>query len=85
MRRTIFLSILLCSLCVLVFTFARSSPPPMNKHCIVKLYSGDKVVATWEAIDFGQVDGQVLVFSVGNDLSPRRVRISGTYSIEEKE
>ena len=32
-----------------------------------------------------QVDGQSLILTVGSDLSPRRLRISGTYSVEEKE
>ncbi len=85
MRKQIAVVLLLACLTIVVYNFARSSPSPITKHCIVKLYSGEKVVATWEAMDFGQVDGQILVFSVGNDLSPRRVRISGTWSIEEKE
>jgi hypothetical protein len=85
MRKTITLALLLISVSIIVYSFALSSPSPMTKHCIVKLYDGGNVVQTWEAVDFGQVDGQILVFSVGSDPNPRRVRIHGTWSIEEKE
>ena len=70
---------------LLVFGFTSSSPSPMTKHCIVKLYAGSNVVQTWESLDFGQVDGETLIFTIGSDVSPQRVRIHGTWSIEEKE
>ena len=68
-----------------ILGLSSSSPTPMTKHCIVKLYAGSNVVQTWESLDFGQVDGETLIFTVGSDVSPQRVRIHGTWSIEEKE
>jgi hypothetical protein len=85
MRKKIVLVLLLISVCIIVCSLAFSSPSPLTKHCIVKLYAGGNVVETWEALDFGQADGQALVFSVGSDVTLRRVRIHGTWSIEEKE
>jgi hypothetical protein len=64
---------------------AVSNPPGYNKKCIVKLYSGSTVVGTWEALNFGQVEGETLVFTIGNDINPKKVRISGPWSVEEKE
>ncbi len=85
MKKQIISILLLTLACIIVYSIAFSSPPPMNKHCIVKLYDGGNVVQTWEAIDFGQTDGQTLIFSVGTDVTPRRVRIHGTWTIEEQE
>ena len=61
--------------------FSQSQP----KRYTVKLYSGDKTVATWMALDWGHADGQTLVFTVGDRNSPTRVRINGTFSVEEFE
>ena len=84
MKKQIISILLLTLACIIIYSIAFSSPP-MNKHCIVKLYDGGNVVQTWEAIDFGQTDGQTLIFSVGTDVTPRRVRIHGTWTIEEQE
>jgi hypothetical protein len=69
----------------MVFLTARTRSQSLSKRYVIKLYSGDKVVATWEARDFGRVDGESLAFSVGSDIYPRQVRINGTYSVEESE
>jgi hypothetical protein len=47
---------------------------------VVKLYSGDKLVATWENALPGSVVGNAYVFRHGT--FEREVRISGTYSVE---
>lgn len=85
MRKNLIIASLVLIICLVVFGTASPTPPQYNKRCVVKLYSGNSVVATWEALGFGQIEGQTLVFSVGNDISPKKVRISGTWSIEEKE
>jgi hypothetical protein len=54
----------------------------VDRKAIVKLYSGDKVVGTWEAISLGSPDGESLVFTIGSSSFPKQVRISGTYSVE---
>jgi hypothetical protein len=53
-----------------------------DKKAVIKLYSGDKLVATWNATSVGQVDGNSYVFTVGTSPRPTQVRISGTYSVE---
>ena len=70
---------------IFLFGFKPSSPSPLTKHCIVKLYTNTGFVQTWESLDFGQVDAGTLIFTVGTDVSPQRVRIHGTWTIEEKE
>lgn len=85
MKKNLLLALLLISAGIAAYSHAHSSPLPMNRHCVVNLYDGGKIVQTWEAVDFGQVDGQILVFSVGNEPNPRRVRIHETWSIEENE
>jgi hypothetical protein len=85
MKKRIAFILLLIAVSIIACSFTLSSPAPINKHCVVKLYDGGNVVQTWEAIDFGQVDGQTLIFSVGSNVNPQRVRIHGTWSIEEKE
>jgi len=61
-----------------------SNAPAQNidRRAIVKLYSGGKLVSTWEATSVGHLDGNTFVFTVGSPPSPRQVRISGTYSFE---
>ncbi|HWP83024.1 MAG TPA: hypothetical protein VNN76_10260 [Bacteroidota bacterium] len=46
----------------------------------VKLYSGDKLVATWENASLGTVEGNTYVFTLRHQ--GRQVRICGTYSVE---
>lgn len=60
-------------------TDAQSQP----KRYTVKLFTGNSTVTTWEALDFGRLDGETLIFTVGDRNFPRRVRISGTFSVEE--
>jgi hypothetical protein len=85
MRKSIVIGVIVFLLGVAVYSIATPVPPQYNKRCVVKLYSGNTVVATWDALGFGQVEGQTLIFTVGNDISPKKVRISGTWSIEERE
>ena len=68
-----------------IFTISRTTSQSQPRHYAVKLYSGDKVVGTWQALDWGKIDDQTLVFSVGDVRYPRRVRIVGTFSVEEGE
>lgn len=68
-----------------VFLTTRTTSQSFTKRYIVKLYSGEKVIASWEAHEPGRVEGESLAFSTGSDLHPRQVRICGTYSVEELE
>ncbi len=75
-----------CAVCIIVIvavvtttSFSQSQP----KTYTVKLYSGDAVVGTWTAIDWPSVDGYTLTFNVGHRINPKRMRINGTYSVEE--
>ncbi|NUN68381.1 MAG: hypothetical protein HUU02_01560 [Bacteroidetes bacterium] len=64
---------------------ATPEPTQYPKRCTVKLYSANGIVASWDAMGMGQVEGQTLTFTVGSEVSPRKVRISGTWSIEERD
>lgn len=46
---------------------------------VVKLYSNGDVVGSWEAVSIGEVEGNSLVFETERK---KKVRISGTYSVE---
>lgn len=85
MKKNIVIAVIILLTGIVVYSIAAPTPPQYKKLCVVKLYSGNTVVATWDALSFGQVEGETLVFTVGNDISPKKVRISGTWSIEEKE
>lgn len=67
------------------FVTNTNSQQALKKTYTVKLYSDGKIVGTWTAREFGSVDGQTLTFTIGSDFQPRKVRISGTYSVEESE
>lgn len=78
--------IIACTICILaavaiVTTTSLSQSQP--KSYTVKLYSGQNVVGAWTAIDWPTADGYTLAFSIGHRSTPKRVRISGTYSVEE--
>ncbi|MDD8017577.1 MAG: hypothetical protein PHP42_04330 [Bacteroidota bacterium] len=67
-----------------IFFSTMTTSQGLSKVYTVKLYSASgQIIGTWESRELGRVDGQTLTFSVGNDLSPRSVRISGTFSIEQ--
>jgi len=72
-------------LALTIFGITRSTSQSIRKTYTVKLYSGDVVVQTWIARDMGSFDEQSLVFTIGDDMRQRRVRISGTYSVEESD
>jgi uncharacterized membrane protein len=66
-------------------SYTKLSSRSFDKRYSVKLYAGDKVVATWDAKNIGTIEGTTLTFSVGSDMdiNARQVRICGTYSVEE--
>ena len=70
---------------IVIFVFTTSFSQSQPKHYVIKLYSGNNVVATWEALDWGTFDGQSLTFNVGDRHTPKRVKITGTFSVEEFE
>ena len=51
-----------------------------NDIMIVKLYSGGNLVATWDDVRSGRLEGNTYVFLYGQPS--KQVRISGTYSAE---
>jgi hypothetical protein len=62
---------------------AKSNTSELEQKYIVKLYAGDKVVATYQAIGACRVDGYTLVFNLNPTLEQKMVRICGTYSVEQ--
>jgi hypothetical protein len=84
-RTAIIVGILLISLIAFIITRVMSQVNT-NRYA-VKMYSGEKVIATWTARDFGRIDGETLIFTIGGDFEPviRQVRISGTYTVEQIE
>lgn len=55
----------------------------LEAKAVVKLYSAGKQVAQWEALDTGEMDGDLLVFHVKDGNERREVRIRGEFSVEE--
>ena len=85
MKKKSILILILLLFGIAIYAYNQASARSITKHYVVKLYSAGNTVATWEALDLGQVDGQTAIFTVGDDLIRRQVRISGTFSIEETE
>jgi hypothetical protein len=69
------------ALAIFIYTTSFSQSQP--KRYTVKLYSGGTLVQTWDGFDFGTMNENTLVFSVGDRHYPTRVRINGTFSVEE--
>jgi hypothetical protein len=65
-RIIVLVGILLISLSVFLTT--RTTSQNKSKRYIVKLYSGDKVMVTWDARDIGRLEGESLVFFVCKDI-----------------
>jgi hypothetical protein len=84
MKKKLFIGTIILVLGIAALSIATPSPTQLTKRYVVKLYSGNSVVGTWEALGAGQVEGTTFVFTIGNDISPKKVRISGTWSIEEQ-
>jgi hypothetical protein len=70
---------------LLVIINAQSSSQSLTRYYIVKLYSGEKVIGTWQSRDIGKVEGESLTFVVKGDfdINARTVRIQGVYTVEE--
>ncbi len=79
-----FALILIIALMLSIFN-AQSPSQDLTRYYIVKLYSGDKVIGTWQSRDIGKIEGQSLTFVVKGDfdISARTVRIQGVYTVEE--
>lgn len=85
MKTKLFIACIVCILAAAAIVTTTSFSQSQPKSYTVKLYSGENVVATWTAIDWPTADGYTLAFSVGHRSTPKRVRISGTYSVEENQ
>jgi hypothetical protein len=83
MKTKLFIACTVCIIAVVAIVTTTSFSQSQPKTYTVKLYSGESVVGTWTAIDWPTTDGYTLAFSVGHRSTPKRVRISGTYSVEE--
>jgi hypothetical protein len=84
MRRNKVLLLVLCTclagvVCTFLFLPAKSNAQT-GDVLTVKLYSGEKLVATWDNARNGRVDGNTYIFSMAPQ--DKEVRISGTYSVE---
>jgi hypothetical protein len=84
-RSRIIIAVSVLLLLVSAALLVAAPEPQYTKRCTVKLYSANGIVASWDAMGMGQVEGQTLIFTVGSEVSPRKVRISGTWSIEERD
>jgi hypothetical protein len=58
-----------------------SDAAPWAGRSEVKLFSGGRIVGTWEATGPGRVDGNSFVFPVELGTESGEVRISGTFSV----
>lgn len=84
-RKSIIIIAALVLIGLTIFGVTQVTSQSQPRYYTVKLYSGDRVVATWQALDWGKIDDQTFIFSVGDRKYPKRVRIVGTFSVEEGE
>jgi hypothetical protein len=73
-----FLIIALCLMAVSLSAYAG-----IQTKEIVKLYSDGKLVDTWEAIEPGRMEGPCYVFKIRKGAFKPKVRVCGTFSVEE--
>ena len=55
----------------------------IRTQTIVKVYSQGKVMATYEAVDRGQMDNNCYVFHVKKRVRDLEVRVCGTFTVEQ--
>jgi len=68
-----------------VLTAPRDSAADLQHKAVVKLYSGGAAVAQWDASGLGQLEGESYVFPVRHGVRDLKVRVAGSYSVEEVE
>jgi hypothetical protein len=78
--RLVALGFVITAISLAVLLLPARSSAQFPKETTVKLYAGEKLVATWENAHAGRVDGNTYVFTIPPEN--REVRISGTYSVE---
>jgi hypothetical protein len=85
MKTKLSFAFILIAAALLVILNTRSSSQSLTRYYIVKLYSGEKVIGTWQSRDIGKVEGGSLTFVVKGDfdITARAVRIQGVYTVEE--
>jgi hypothetical protein len=83
--KILFISLFVLSALLISFTLIPAKPvnSKLDKIFTVRLYSGEKLMGSWQAIGEGLVDGDSYVFNTASTLEPRMVRIQGTYSVEQ--
>lgn len=78
---------LLCLGTGVVLTMAPAAPSSaagLDRKATVRLYSAGNVVGVWEARGPGVMEGDSYVFTVQQGSQRSEVRVSGTFSVEEK-
>ncbi len=85
MRRKIVVAVSIVLTLVLAVSMSNLPAQNVQKKYIVKLYSGEKVIAQWVSTSIGTVEGTSLVFTAaqGYDETKLLIRICGRYTVEE--
>ncbi|MFA6541267.1 MAG: hypothetical protein WCT99_06650 [Bacteroidota bacterium] len=81
-KKLIFSSALLLA-ALIVFMVSGSTSQVGTHQYTVNLYSGGRVVATWDAHAIARNEGETLTFFVGSETYPHQVTINGTFSVEQ--
>jgi hypothetical protein len=64
-------------------TLPQLSEADLGEKALVKLYDDGKVIGQWTASNLGRMDEGSFVFTVKEGVRDLRVRIHGTFSVEE--
>ena len=81
-KKLIFSSAILLA-ALIIFMVTGSSSQVGTKQYTVNLYSGGRVVATWNAHSIARTEGETLTFFIGSETYPHQVTINGTFSVEQ--
>lgn len=68
---------------ICVFIVSTNAYSRISSGTIVKLFSGGKIVGTWNAKIGGRIVGSCYVFEE-NKIHAKKITVCGTFSIEEK-
>ncbi len=83
MKRSLLILSLICSIALAFIIYNNANSQTSFKNYTITLYSGGRTVGTWQSFQILENTSQSASFYIGSQTFPKKVSISGTYSVEQ--